>query len=883
MKTLRRSISLILSFVMLFNVMPISSFATEFAEEELLATEPCTSEDYADISSARSNTDIPYAVTGGNIYFDPSTGEITRCDAFVREADIPSEINGVAVTAIGDKAFFDLNYLNCVLIPDSVTTIGGSAFMYCPNLTSVNIPNGVTVINDSVFHGCGSLTSVAIPDSVTAIGDYAFFYCENLINVIIPNSVTTIGDWAFTTCSNLTCVIIPNSVISIGGYAFQGCNSLISVTISDGVTTICDRAFYSCDNLTRVTLPDSIVTIGERAFDLCNGLTDVYYGGTEDQWNAINIGAYNDFLTSAMIHYGSTATDEVEPWQYFSFRNSTDDFFGLFDFKNYNAGAFLSYLINIYPQQKKTLKNQEDDKWRGSCYGFAAIEGMVNTDLMDINSIDDDATSLEYVTRPKDDHSVRKLLNYYYLTQYVPALRSDIYYTNTITGKATLQVMAEAVINGKPHMFSYSYTNKNTNSGHAIILEGGQKYADGSYELIGYDNRFHGYEAYRKENSQFVSTGKPVTVSVIIPADFSFCAVFLDKNIYWLGDDGKYYCYGKTNLLEKVLTFELVSDFRHFAEVNPTASTLSTFSLASETLSTLYFFPKEDVETDFVLSNGAGENILDGMDPEDLESSTYIKEYWHIGFGSTLQYLMDPGTGEPYVETVNAPVGLMTTLDHPIEGDTYCFTNLTAGANISYVGREGFVSADVVSAQSVALDLSANAVTIGGNCGNFCVSVAVADDDMIMVAGTADVDSTITVAATEQGLVLDAPAGNYKVSFIDENSNEKVVPVQSTGEQVIVQKPVSIIGVDYEQGALTVTLHGGNGYNTNLLTAFYNAAGAVLHVETEVMQAIAGSHTISATAPEGTVACKVFLLGQNTWTPLCSNFEIAVEVVRPSF
>ncbi|MCD7743203.1 MAG: leucine-rich repeat domain-containing protein, partial [Oscillospiraceae bacterium] len=237
-----------------------------------------------------------------------------------------------SVVSIGDSAFSHCSSLTNVTIPDSVTSIGGAAFFYCISLTSITIPNSVTSVGDGAFEYCSSLTNAVIPDSITSISGYAFYDCSNLTNVAIPDSITSIGDYAFSGCRSLTNVTIPDGVASIGNYAFSGCSSLTNVTIPDGVTSIGDSAFeecsnltniiipssiisisdwifYNCSNLTSIRLPNDIIFIGWYAFYGCNSLSDVYYGGSEAEWNAIDIDEYNECLTSATIHYNSTGAD----------------------------------------------------------------------------------------------------------------------------------------------------------------------------------------------------------------------------------------------------------------------------------------------------------------------------------------------------------------------------------------------------------------------------------------------------------------------------------------------------------------------------------------------------------------------------------------------
>ncbi len=138
-----------------------------------------------------------YELTNGTItitsYPDWTGGAVT----------IPSTIEGVPVTTIGQGSFSENTWLTSVMIPNSVTTIGDSAFEGCSSLTNITIAGGVIVIEDGAFGGCSDLTSIAIPNSVTSIGYSAFSDCWSLTNVTVGSGLTTLGGWAFYGCTEL--------------------------------------------------------------------------------------------------------------------------------------------------------------------------------------------------------------------------------------------------------------------------------------------------------------------------------------------------------------------------------------------------------------------------------------------------------------------------------------------------------------------------------------------------------------------------------------------------------------------------------------------------------------------------------------------------------
>ena len=275
-------------------------------------------------ASAEGTQTVAYAVTGGNIYFDPTTGTVTGCDDTVTTAVIPARIQGVNVTTIGRLAFDSKDNLTRVVLPEGITTIEFRAFGYNSSLTSVNLPSSVTTIAGGAFNVTTSLhtvgpagggydieygweqaipedafeaatgvNSVVIADGITTLGENCFSSTA-ITQLSLPDSVTSIEAHAFESCTKLATIHFSNNLTSIGERAFEGCTSLQPLNLPYGLQTIGHRAFGKCQKLTSVYIPASVTSIGTMAFWRCSGLTQFYVDNGNTRYKAIDGVLFSD-------------------------------------------------------------------------------------------------------------------------------------------------------------------------------------------------------------------------------------------------------------------------------------------------------------------------------------------------------------------------------------------------------------------------------------------------------------------------------------------------------------------------------------------------------------------------------------------------------------
>ena len=252
---------------------------------------------------------------------------------------------------IGIGAFRFCSSLKSITIPASVVSMdltirSGDDMIHlfdgCDSLENLTILAKITEIDQNAFSGLPKLKSVQLPDTVVSIWDAAFANCPSLEKIVLPNSVRTLGWGVFLNCTGLKDVTLSTRLSDPGLATFSGCTGVQAFrlggessylaasdgvlynkdmtkvilfppgrggvyTIPEGVTIIGTGAFKDCKLLTELKLPNTLRRIEAGAMDnmslkeitipagvgsiskdsLSASITDIYYEGTEAEWNQI--------------------------------------------------------------------------------------------------------------------------------------------------------------------------------------------------------------------------------------------------------------------------------------------------------------------------------------------------------------------------------------------------------------------------------------------------------------------------------------------------------------------------------------------------------------------------------------------------------------------
>ncbi len=200
--------------------------------------------------------------------------------------NIKNVIIGDTVKRLPSYFFCKADFIDSIVLPDSITEIGKEAFRLS-TLKTITLPEKLIIIEDCAFYETQvKIDGNAFPDGMRMIGKEAFENCNNLEEIYIPDSVVDIAENAFTGCKKLSKVRMSPNVKLISSSCFKGCSVLQSFVWESNVKLIADYAFYNCKLLSEfdftgveLLYPNSfrytgvtVVALGENKKEEATGL-----------------------------------------------------------------------------------------------------------------------------------------------------------------------------------------------------------------------------------------------------------------------------------------------------------------------------------------------------------------------------------------------------------------------------------------------------------------------------------------------------------------------------------------------------------------------------------------------------------------------------------
>ena len=282
-----------------FNYVIISKSVKKIGRDALKGSGNYRTTDYT--GTMTQWCDIDFA----NVYANPMAIAFTQGfrinGQLLRNIVIPD-----SVTIVKPYVFCGNDYIDTLIMANSVREVGNCAFTNCNSIKSITFSDSLERVGASSFGNLLNLEVLALPSALKYIDKYAFYNCSKFTTLTIPDSVAIINDSAFIGCRAMTSLFIPNNVSYIGDGAFSGCSKLENVVFDDSVKAkIGKKAFAGCDNLVSLDVPATVDTIGDNAFLL---MPNVNYLGqaTGTPWGALCVNCY---LQDSLFYLDSTKTE----------------------------------------------------------------------------------------------------------------------------------------------------------------------------------------------------------------------------------------------------------------------------------------------------------------------------------------------------------------------------------------------------------------------------------------------------------------------------------------------------------------------------------------------------------------------------------------------
>ena len=233
-----------------------------------------------------------------------------------------------------ENPYFSAGEYGCLYSKDHTVL---AAYPGGRDTSAFTVPEYVEKIERSAFAELNALESVSFPASVTEIAPGAFYRCPNIVSftvdpenpalrcvnncVIAPQtqelvlacktgripedgSVTRIRSKAFVNTGRS--VTVPGCIVEFGEDIFTGCGTLESAVLAPGITKTGYRMFPI--TVKTIVIPDTVTFIEAFLVEAAQYATftppcdlEIYYTGSEEQWNAVHIENWYEALPNSNL------------------------------------------------------------------------------------------------------------------------------------------------------------------------------------------------------------------------------------------------------------------------------------------------------------------------------------------------------------------------------------------------------------------------------------------------------------------------------------------------------------------------------------------------------------------------------------------------------
>lgn len=235
-----------------------------------------------------SNDEI--GITYGFVGIDEVAILKYNIDLTTSTIEIPSQIEEKNVSFLAERLFdkVNLEIVESIVIPNTIKTMRKGVFEGLINLINVEglETSDVLVIPERAFYNCNSLEEIVIPNTVEKIGFGAFFGCSALTSLTIPfvgesKDATEekalfgyIFEKHYYIPKNLATVEVTDASI-IKFRAFYKCENIKNIILNDSILEFESYAFYKCFSLENIKMPNQLQKIGQYSFHNCNKLNNI--------------------------------------------------------------------------------------------------------------------------------------------------------------------------------------------------------------------------------------------------------------------------------------------------------------------------------------------------------------------------------------------------------------------------------------------------------------------------------------------------------------------------------------------------------------------------------------------------------------------------------